>query len=165
MPQNKPEKFRQTTLFNVQPFTSSSSTRQIANAPSPSKKYRKTKMTRVESPSSWDEIGEIKFASRETAISVSSGDEDGPSFSKVTRKRNSKRLVSESDAEKSSPKAVFVPTLDDGDVEDSVPRKRRRLRRRFSPDVVADSSDEDVDRLKDEVDQERMVIPSVSCIQ
>jgi len=121
-------------------------------------------MTRVESPSSWDEIGEIKFVSRKTPINVSSGDEDGPSPSKVTRKRNSKRLITESDAEKSSPKAVFVPTLDDGDVEASLPQKRRRLRRRSSSEVVADSSDEDVGRLKDEVDPERMVL-SVSCIQ
>lgn len=115
-------------------------------------------MTRTESPSSLDEISEIKLDSRETVMNASSDGEDDPSPSKATRRRNFTRLVSESDDERSSPIAVAVPTLDVSDAEDSAPRKRRRLRRHSSPDVVTESTDEDVECLKDEVDQERMII-------
>lgn len=85
----------------------------------------------------------------------SSDEEDMPSPSKRTHKRHPICLASESSSEEPYPPAQVAPTIQiDIGIEDLVPRKRRRLRRRSS-EVGAD---EDIDQLVNEVDEEGVFV-------
>jgi len=84
--------------------------------------------------------------------SVSSKDEDVARPSKLTHKKRLTRLASESPSEEPNPPAQVASTSqNDSDIEDLVPRKRRRLHRRSS-DTIADI--DNVDQLAGEVDEE-----------
>jgi len=84
---------------------------------------------------------------------VSSEEEDVPSPSRLKHKRRLTRLASESPSEELNPLAqVNSTSQSDPDIEDLVPRKKRRLRRRSSDNSIAEV--DNLDQLVDEVDEE-----------
>jgi len=144
---------RQTTLFETSPSVKKQSTKSpkhYSGAPSTSTVKGKVKRTRMSSSPSPDDsdIGAIHFAPTDERGSISSDDDAVPTPSKLTHKRNLTRFVSKSSSEEENmpPKARV-----DSEVEDATPRKRPRLRRRWSTEGKA--SDEQ-DNLSDEVDEE-----------
>jgi hypothetical protein len=77
---------------------------------------------------------------------VSSDEEDVPSPPKLSHKRHLTRLASESPSE-----AAQLSSASQND-PDTVPRKRRRIRRRSSENDIAEV--DNMDQLVDEVDEE-----------
>ncbi|KAF8964710.1 hypothetical protein BDZ97DRAFT_1757813 [Flammula alnicola] len=162
-PRKKPKTLRQTTLFDS-PSSSSfpprHSTRSRTHAgpfSSPSKK------TEVASDSSSDEIAAIHFepVDKTATIIISSEDENIAHVPKTSSKR---RLIhirspSASENETNSPRkeATSPQGHQSNDSEQSdPPRKKTRLRRRKSTEKPS-SSDEDMEDLVHEVEEERIL--------
>lgn len=155
--------YKQTTLFDA-----------VGGCSKPSEKSNSIPVTRgakkISSPrgkqvfedSESEGLAAIRFAAEATPSSPMrndhESDEDGASNKPLPRKRLSRHNVLDSDSEQPSAKMSRRRPLiqsSDEEVQEDRPRKKGRLQRRNQSDCIS-SSDEDIAKLAQEVDENRM---------